>query len=42
MKTTVVITDSLLQEARQVAAAEKGSVRSLIEEGLRKVLGTPD
>lgn len=38
MKTTVEITDSLLEEARKAAERERTSVRALIEEGLRKVL----
>jgi Arc/MetJ family transcription regulator len=38
MKTTIEITDSLLAEAREVAAREQASVRSLVEEGLRRVL----
>ena len=38
MKTTVDISDSLLEEARQQANLERTSVRSLVEEGLRKIL----
>lgn len=40
MKTTVEITDSLLEEARKAARGERTSVRALIEEGLRQVLAT--
>jgi hypothetical protein len=38
MKTTVDIPDRLLEEARRVAARERTTVRSLIEEGLRRVV----
>ena len=38
MKTTVEISDRLLDRARAAAAREKSTVRSLIEEGLRRVL----
>lgn len=38
MKTTIELPDSLLSEARRVAEREGGTLRSLIEEGLRKVL----
>lgn len=39
MKTTVEISDALLSRARQVAAREDTTLRRLIEEGLRRVLG---
>lgn len=39
MKTTVDIPDPLLDEAKQVASRERTTVRALIEEGLRRVLG---
>lgn len=38
MKTTVEIPDSLLEEARRVAAREGTTVRALVEEGLRRIL----
>ena len=38
MKTTVDIADPILHEARKVAARERTTLRSLIEEGLRRVL----
>ncbi len=38
MRTTVDIDDDLLAEAKAVAVRERRSVRSLIEEGLRKVI----
>jgi len=38
MKTTVEISDALLEEARQVAGRERTTLRELIEEGLRRVL----
>ena len=38
MKTTVEISDSLLDEAKSAAAREDTTVRALIEEGLRRVL----
>jgi hypothetical protein len=38
MKTTVDISDGLLQEARRLAREEQTTLRSLIEEGLRAVL----
>lgn len=38
MKTTVDITDSLLEAARREAERERTTLRALIEEGLRRVL----
>lgn len=38
MKTTIEISDSLLEAAREVAGREKSTVRALVEEGLRKVI----
>lgn len=38
MKTTVNISDSLLDEARKVAQTERATVRALIEEGLQRVI----
>ncbi len=38
MKTTVHIPDSLLSQARKMAARERTSVKELIIEGLRRVL----
>ncbi|QQS46590.1 MAG: DUF2191 domain-containing protein [Acidobacteriota bacterium] len=38
MKITVNISDSLLEEARKVAAGDKTTVKDLIERGLRKIL----
>lgn len=38
MKTTVEIADNLLEQAKSVAAAERTTLRALIEEGLRSVL----
>jgi hypothetical protein len=39
MKTTVEIADELLREAKAIAASERSTVRALLEEGLRWVLG---
>lgn len=38
MKTTVEISDALLNEARKVAARRSVTLRTLIEEGLRQVV----
>jgi CRISPR/Cas system-associated protein Csm6 len=38
MKTTVNISDLLIEEARKIAAHEHTTVTALIEEGLRKTL----
>ena len=38
MKTTVDIPDALLEEAKNIASIQGTTVRSLIEEGLRRVL----
>jgi len=38
MKTTIEIPDDLLKEAKVVATAEKTTLRSLVEEGLRWAL----
>jgi hypothetical protein len=38
MKTTVEIPDSLLDEARRLAAREGTTLRALIEEGLRRLV----
>ena len=39
MKTTVDIAEPILTEARQLAATEGTTLRELVEEGLRRVLG---
>ena len=38
MKTTVEISDSLLEEAKKLAAKEGTTVRAFVEQGLRRVL----
>lgn len=38
VKTTVEITDALLDEAKRVASRESSTLRELIEEGLRRSL----
>ena len=39
MKTTVEIPDALLAEARKLAARQGTTVRALIEQGLRRIIG---
>jgi len=38
MKTTIQIADSLFREARRIARQERTTLRSLVEEGLRRVI----
>ncbi len=38
MKTTVQIPDSLLKEARKLANEENTTLKSLVEEGLRRII----
>ena len=38
MKTTIEISDSLLEEAKRLAAKEGTTVRAFVEQGLRRVL----
>lgn len=38
MKTTIEISDTLLERARELLATEKTTLRALVEEGLRLVI----
>ena len=38
MKTTIDVADALLEEARQVAAHDRTTLKELVQEGLRRVL----
>jgi len=38
MKTTIQIPDSLLEEAKQLAARERTTIKALVEEGLRRII----
>jgi putative antitoxin of VapBC-like toxin-antitoxin system len=38
MKTTIQISDSILEEARQLAQRERTTLKSLVEEGLRRII----
>jgi Bacterial antitoxin of type II TA system, VapB len=40
MKTTLEITDSLLEQAKQLAAARATTLRQIVEEGLRNLIET--
>jgi len=40
MKTTIEISDALLQQAKRRAAQQRTTLRALVEEGLREVLRT--
>ena len=42
MKTTIDISDSLLEKARRVAASRGTTVKALVEAGLRQVLADRD
>ena len=42
MKTTIDIADTLLKEARKVAAKKQLTLRALVEEGLRDVIAKQD
>jgi len=39
MKTTIQISDSLFEEARQLAKQERTTLKALVEQGLRRVIG---
>ena len=38
MKTTIEISDAIVEDAKAIAAAEGVTLRSLVEEGLRRVV----
>ncbi|MCP4749719.1 MAG: type II toxin-antitoxin system VapB family antitoxin [Proteobacteria bacterium] len=38
MKTTINISDSLLEEAKELTKLEKSTLRALVEEGLHRVI----
>ena len=38
MKTTIEISNSLLEEARKLAAKERTTVRAFVEQGLRRIV----
>ncbi len=39
MKTTIEISDAILEEAKSLATSQGVTLRSLVEEGLRRILG---
>ena len=41
MKTTIEISDSLLRQARRMAAREGVTLRTLVERGLRRIVEEP-
>lgn len=38
MKTTIQISDSLLEEARRIATRDRTTIIALVEEGLRRII----
>ncbi len=38
MKTTIQISDSVLEDARQLAQRERTTLKALVEEGLRRII----
>jgi hypothetical protein len=38
MKTTIEISDSLLEEAKKLAASERTTLKALVSEGLRRIV----
>jgi len=38
MKTTIRISDALLEEVRRIAARDRTTLKALVEEGLRRVI----
>jgi hypothetical protein len=40
MKTTIDISDAVLEETRRIAADERTTLRALVEEGLRSVIAS--
>ena len=38
MKTTIQISESVLEEARKLASSERTTLKALVEEGLRRII----